>query len=168
MQSVRGLKSLIESSCGRLNAELCYDGRYGIVLTLNGYHKVLWNENPWVVEDGPQLKWQGNLFFHIGLGTVYLVKGTRRDFNNSVYRPRLRGFQEMVRWVSSQPVGFTVDEKVEETWGWVLVNPWLISSVVNRWKNRLIMFTALNEFDPERWPMDLLIEKWDELRKIQF
>ena len=127
-----------------------------------------YNENVWIVEDWSTLKWRGEYFFHRGLGTIYLVKGTKRDFNNSVYRSRLQGFQEMVSWASSQPVGFTLDKEIEEVWGHLLVNPWLISSVENRWYQRIKLFAALNEFDSRRWPMSLLITKWERVRKILF
>ncbi len=163
----RQLQILISSSSDQFSAELCYDNNYGIIISLNGYKEVLWSANPWIVEDWPTLNWQGNLLFHRGHGTVYLVRG-RRDFNNSIYRSRLQGYQKMVGWASPSPVGFTTDEKVKEMWGWILCSPWIIKSTHNRWRQRVEVFAALHEFDPVRWPMSLLLENWDAVRKIIF
>ncbi len=163
--SFRQLKQIISSSNGQLTAELV--ARNELRITLNGYEEVLQSNESWIVEDWPELNWQGNSLFHRGHGTIYLVRG-QRDFNNSIYRPRLQGFQKVVSWASAQPVGFTANEKVEEVWGHLLVNPWLVSSTDNRWLQRIKVFSALNEFDNNRWPMSLLVKKWDEVRKIIF
>ena len=165
--SFRQLQQIISSSSDQLKGELCYNNNYGIIISLNGYKEVLWSDEPFVVEDWPTLNWQGNLLFHRGHGTVYLVKG-HRDFDNAIYRSRLQGYQKMVGWASSLPVGFTTDEKIEEVWGHLLINPWLIKSTRNRWRQRIEVFAALNEFDPARWPLSLLLENWDAVRKIIF
>ncbi len=165
MMKSRQLRQIISSSSGQFTAELIACNE--LKITLNGYKEVLQSDKLWIVEDWPELNWQGDLFFHRGHGTIYLVK-SQRDFNNSIYPSRLQGFQKMVSWVSDQPVGFTISEKVEEIWGYLLVNPWLVSSTDNRWLQRIKVFSALNEFDPTRWPLSLLVEKWNEVRKIIF
>jgi len=126
------------------------------------------SDNPWCIEDWPEFRWKGNYSFHKYNNTIYLVEGALRDFNGSIYRPRLRGFQEMVSWASPAPVGFTTLGKITEKWGYILISPWLIGSTDNRWLQRIKLFAALNEFDPVKWPMSLLLSRWDIVRKIMF
>lgn len=127
------------------------------------------DEHPWIMADWPELNWQGDYFFHRSCAGVYLVQGTTRDFNGSIYRPRLRAFKTMVRWARPETeVGFTIWHTVKEHWGYMLVWPWLIKSTDPVWLQRIKMFSALNTYDPTRWPMSLLIEKWSDFREIGF
>ena len=165
------------------------ESQWGLETQLDNGRDVYWNENPWVVEDWPELQWRGNYFFHRSWivkdwpgsdehgkyhfqpssTDIYLVEGTSKDFSGSIYRPRLRAFQKMVRWaLPDAEVGFTVTEKVSEKWGYLLCSPWLIKSIDNCWLQRIKMFSALNEFRPASWPMSLLLEHWKEVRKILF
>ncbi|MBC8459262.1 MAG: hypothetical protein H8D67_14815 [Deltaproteobacteria bacterium] len=159
------MKNLIATSNGQLNAKL---SQYELTLSLNGFQETICNEIPWIVEDWPELNWQGDYFFHRSVGTIYLVENDKRSFDGSIYRPRLRGFQEMVNWASSAPVGFTTLGDITEKWGYMLCSPWLVRSTENRWYQRVKMFTALNGFNSGKWPMSLLLSNWDKARKIMF
>lgn len=197
----------------------CYKARLSeqgqdwcLVVQLDGETIRFWSENPWIMEDWPELKWEGNYFFHRAypeiatitgvtakqlnqaLGRyrglqqsreslafpeimellpptslIYLVEGTTRDFSGPIYRPRLRAFKKMVRWAMPEAeVGFTVLREVSESWGYMLISPWLIKSTDPVWLQRIKMFGALNEFQPASWPMSLLIENWSAFREIRF
>ena len=62
----------------------CYKARllpprelqWGLETQLDNGRDVYWNPSPWVVEDFPELHWQGNYFFHKTGNIIYLVEGT--------------------------------------------------------------------------------------------
>lgn len=165
------LRELVDlnKSRERYKARLSEQGQtWCLVVQLNGEMIRFWNEQPWVVEDWPRLDWIGSYFFHRSCNGVYLVHGAARDFNGSVFRPRLRAFKKMVRWAMPQAkVGFTTLDTVSEKWGYTLISPWLIKSTDPVWLRRLKMFQALNSYDPTHWPMSLMIEKWPDFREIR-
>ena len=164
------LKELIEDSKGyRYVASINepVENLWPILVVDGDVQQTFYDSLPWIVEDYPGLEWQGNYFFHRGHGEIYLVEGTLRDFNNSIYRCRLRAFKKLVAWAYPNPiVGFTVVQDVTEVWGYYLCNPWLVRSTKNLWYNRLKLFSALNKYNPQLWPMSLLLEHWQEFRKI--
>lgn len=142
---------------------------WGLTIQLGGEILRLWSDQPWIVEDWPTLDWIGSCFFHRSRDGVYLVHGTNRAFDHAIYRPRLRPFKKMVQWaIPKAAVGFTVLDTVSEHWGHTLISPWLIKSTDPVWLQRLKMFQALNQHDPIRWPMELMIEKWSAFREIRF
>ena len=146
-----------------------FNSQWGLETQLDNGRDVYWNPTPWVVEDFPELHWQGDYFFHRVGNIVYFVEGTSKDFSGSIYRPRLGAFRKMVRWaLPNAEVGFTVKSTISEHWGYMLCSPWLIKSTKNLWYNRLRMFEALNSYNPELWPMSLMLEHWKNLKKIGF
>ena len=138
------------------------------ILVIDGDTQATFSDhNPWCTEDYPELEWRGNYFFHRGHGEIYLVEGTPRDFNGAIYRLRLLAFKKMVSWTRLNPnIGFTVRQDITEVWEYLLANPWLVRSTKNLWYNRLKLFSILNKYDPQLWPMSLLLERWQEFRKI--
>lgn len=143
--------------------------RWALNVQLNGEILRFLNENQWIVEDWPGLDWTGSYFFHRSYAGVYLVEGTTKSLGGPIYRPRLRAFKKMVQWAMPEmEAGFTIWHTIKEHWGYMLISPWLIKSTDPVWLQRIKMFNALNEFNPKRWPMSLLIEKWSDFREIRF
>lgn len=166
------LRELVDFNKGRerYKARLAEQGQaWCLMIQLNGETMRFWNQQPWIVEDWPRFDWIGSYFFHRSCDGVYLIQGTTRNFNGQIYRPRLRAFKKMVQWaIPEAEVGFTIWHMIKKHWGYTLVSPWLIKSIDPVWLRRLKMFQSLNSYDPTRWPMSLLIEKWSAFREIRF